>query len=73
MSEKTPQAIYDAIHDAWKECAISSMVLTEIVSGRQKANPEAFTFAQQKENWDRVSAKLRFALDGFSDLKEQPK
>ncbi len=73
MKPVNPQALYDAIEDAWKSCSVSSMVLAEITSGRQNANPEAFTFEAQKKSWDEVAKKLRFVLDGLSDMKSEDK
>jgi Zn finger protein HypA/HybF involved in hydrogenase expression len=64
----SPKEVYDAIENAWKSCAVHAMVLGEILSGRQKANPEAFTMEQQKSDWDKVAGKLRSALDSLSDV-----
>ena len=58
-----PSEIYTEIEAAWKDAVVHSMVLTEIVSGRQKANPEAFTFAEQLKNWSAMGTRMRSILD----------
>lgn len=66
-----PQEIYNEIENAWKDAAVSVMVLKEITEGRQKPNPEAFTFEQQLKGWERASKKLRGVLDALADLKTE--
>jgi len=68
--QMTEQNIYNNIEQAWKDAAIHSMVLTEIISGKKKANPAAFTFEEQERNWNRQASLLRFILDCISDLKK---
>jgi hypothetical protein len=60
-----PVQIYDALEDAWKTAAIRKMALAEINSGRQQANPEAYTMAAQEDAWRIMERQLRAILDAL--------
>lgn len=65
----SPHEMYDALERAWKDAAVTSMVLKEITEGRKKPNPDAWTFEQHLSRWETQAQMLRSVLDGLSDLK----
>lgn len=63
-----PSEVYNLIEDIWKESAVQTMALELIVSGAQPPNPQAFTFANQHETWNRTTGRLRLVLDELEKI-----
>jgi hypothetical protein len=66
VPEGTMAIIKAHVGEAYQIAVIKGMALSHIINGSATADKEAFTFANQKNDWGRISRSMRLALDALT-------
>lgn len=66
VPEGTVASIKEHVGEAYKIAVVKGMALSHIINGAATADKEAFTFANQKHDWGRISRSMRQALDALA-------